>query len=228
MAMIVHDGPVVTRPGWDGTRCRATSEAGFTLAEMLVVTVIIVLTLGITTTALVQTQRNYSAQRERLETAHQARAAVEIMSRLIRMSGNNPYGIAMTPITTGNTDADPFFDWIRVQADWNPADGDLNDPYEDITFTAAGGNLTKFEPSLVADATLGVPPPDTAPVVFAENVAGLDIAYRDTNDNAIANPVASAVPIAFVTLTLTTQNTQQVQDGAALAVTTSVAVRRNE
>ena len=114
-------------------------------------------------------------------------------------------------------DGNGAWDSIRVQADWNPADGDLADPYEDMTFTVVNGQLFKEEP---ADGG--------TPVLFADNVQSLAFAYRDTNNNAIANPVTAAGAIAFVTITVNTRATQFVQDGPALALRTSVAVRRAE
>lgn len=197
-------------------RPAASREAGFTLVELLCVTVIVLITMGMTTAMLMSTQNVYGAQRERAETTHQARAAADTIARLVRMSGNNPFGIAMTPIAAnpdGNTN---LFDSIRVQADWNPADGDVADPYEDMTFTVAGNQLFKTEPT------------DAGPVLFADNVQSVVFAYRDTNNNAIANPVASAGAIAFVTVTINTRSTQMVQDGPPLSLTTSVAVRRTE
>lgn len=191
------------------------AEAGFTLVELLIVTVIVIITMGLTVGTMSSTQRVYVAQRERVETTHQARAASEMIARLTRMSGNNPFGIAMTALNA-DPDGNGAWDSIRIQADWNPADGDVTDPYEDMTFTVAGNQLFKEEPA------------DGAPVLFAENIQGLAFTYRDTNNNAIANPVASAGAIAFVTITVNTRSTAMVQDGPPVALTTSVAVRRTE
>lgn len=191
------------------------ATAGFTLVEMLCGTVIVLVTMGLTASMLMSTQRVYGAQRERVETAQQARAAADTITRLVRMSGNNPFGIAMTPIAA-DPDGNNAWDSIRIQADWNPADGDLGDPYEDMTFTVGANQLFKREPA------------DAAPVLFADNIQSLVFAYRDTNNNAIANPVASAAQIAFVTVTINTRSSQLVQDGAALSLTTSTAVRRAE
>ncbi len=192
------------------------AEAGFTLVELLSVTVIVLITLGMTAAMLTSTQRAYGAQRDRVEATHQARAAADTIARLVRMSGNNPFGMALTPLAA-DPDGNGAWDSIRVQADWNPADGDLADPYEDMTFTVVNGQLFKEEP---ADGG--------TPVLFADNVQSITFAYRDTNNNAIANPVASAGAIAFVTITVNTRATQFVQDGPALALRTSVAVRRAE
>lgn len=189
--------------------------AGFTLVELLVVTVVVLVTMGLAAAAMMSTQRAYGAQRERIETTQQAQAAIEMIARLVRMSGNNPFGIAIVAIDA-DPDGNTAFDSIRIRADWNPADGDLTDPYEDITFTVAGNQLFKEEPA------------DGAPVLFADNIQSLLFAYRDTNNNAIADPVANAAAIAFVTVTANTQSTTLVQDGPPIALTTSVAVRRTE
>lgn len=190
-------------------------ERGFTLIELIITMIIVMATVAITTSALVKTQQNYAAQRERMETANQARAAMDAMTRLIRMSGANPMSIAMTPIAA-DPDANNAYDSIRIQADWNPADGDIADPYENITFSVVNNQLMKREPA------------DAADVLFADNVQSLLFTYQNTNEAAIANPVASAASIAFVTVGLTTRSTAQVQDGPPLVLTSSVAVRRTE
>ncbi len=213
--MALAPRPTSTQPPLAVCTTPSRADAGFTLVELLITTIVVLLTLGITTTAIVATQRNYSAQRERLETANQARAAMDAITRLVRMSGSNPLNIAVTPLRA-DPDFNNVYDSIRIQSDWNPADGVLDDPYEDITFSVAGGQLVKQEPS------------DPGPVVFAENVAGMTFTYRDTNEGAIANAVTFASRIAYVTIQLRTQSTAMVQDGPASWLTSSVAVRRTE
>lgn len=194
---------------------RTARQAGFTLVELLVVTVIVLITMGLTAGTMMSTQRVYGAQRERNETTHQARAATDMIARLARMAGNNPYKIAMMPIHA-DPDGNGAPDSIRIQADWNPPDGALDDPYENVTFTVAGTQMFKQEPT------------DPQPVLFADNIRSVMFSYRDTNNNALTNPVAQAAAIAFVTITVNTRSTQLVQDGPALALSTSVAVRRLE
>lgn len=191
--------------------------AGFTLIELLCVTVILLITMGLTAAMLTSTQRAYGAQRDRVETTLQARAAADMITRLVRMSGNDPFSLNYAPAIFADPDGNAAWDSIRVRADWNPADGDLDDPYEDITFTVVNGQLLKQEPS-----------DGGGPVLFADNIQSVAFAYRDTNNNAIANPVTNAGAIAFVTLTVNTRNTQSVQDGPSVSFATSVAVRRME
>lgn len=207
--------PIGRRPARRGAFGDVRGAAGFTLVELLVVTVVVLVTMGLAAAAMLSTQRAYGAQRERIETTHQAQAAIEMIARLVRMSGNNPFGLALVPLDV-DPDGNGTLDSVRVRADWNPADGDLADPYEDITFTVAGNQLFKQEPA------------DAGPVLFADNIQSLAFAYRDTNNNAIANPAASVGAIAFVTITVNTQATTLVQDGPPIALTTSVAVRRTE
>ena len=213
MAVVPRDGS--TGCIADPSSAPSRRDAGFTLAELLISTIIVLITLGITTTAIVATQRNYAAQRERLETGNQARTAMDAMTRLIRMSGSNPLNMALTPLSV-DPDVNNQYDSIRIQSDWNPADGVLDDPYEDITFSVVGGQLVKQEPG------------DPGPVLFAEHIQGMTFTYRDTNEVPITNAVALASRIAFVTIQLRTQSTALVQDGPASWLTSAVAVRRTE
>ena len=75
------------------------------------------------------------------------------------------------PSIDPDPDDNDVFDSVRVQADWNPRDGDLNDAYEDVLFVVANGMLWKREP---ADAGL---------VSFGDRVQSLTFTY--TNQNGV-------------------------------------------
>ena len=89
-------------------------------------------------------------------------------------------------------DGNGVFDSVRVRADWNPRDGDFDDPYEDVLFVVANGMLWKREPT------------DAALVSFGDSVQSLRFTYTNQNGGPLANPVARPDLIGGVTITIVT------------------------
>lgn len=176
-------------------------EAGLTLVEMLITMVVTLLIVGATVQMIVAVQQSYATQQTRLEARTNARATMDMIARLARTA------TTVDPDPDGNG----VLDSIRLVGDWNPDNG-AADPYEDVTFTTAGGMVRKQEP------TDGVPAP------FADRVASLAFAYRDTNNVVIAAPVAGGA-IAFIDIIVTTT---AFRDGPGVVFRTSSAVRLRE
>lgn len=184
---------------------------GYSLVEMMIVTMFLVVILGVLGGTIIVVQNQYLGQRQLMEAQNNARVALDTMLRLIRMAGGNPEELtfeAIDPDPDGNT----VLDSIQVLSDWNPGDGDLNDRYEDMTFTVSGGTLFKEEPS------------DGSPVAFVDNVQSLTFTYRDSSNSAVADPIATPEQIAFVDIELRTQ----VPDMPDMVFTSSAAVRERE
>jgi type II secretory pathway pseudopilin PulG len=107
-------------------------EAGFSLMELLVVCVIMVIILGIITTVVSGLQTNYHKRRIATQQINDGAAALDLLTRIVRVAGANTTSQALTP--TGNNQ-------LRVRADWNPVDGALSGQYEDVTFFVSGNSL---------------------------------------------------------------------------------------
>lgn len=181
----------------------ALDERGFSLVETLVVTVVLVIALGISTSLFVEGNRTYEGQRSYDEARSNSTAALDMTVRLLRSA------TLIVPDPDGNLATDS----IRVVSDWNPQDGDTLDPYEDVTFTTAGGTLFKQEPA------------DAGPVAYADRVASIAFAYRNPAGLAIATPwTVNQRQLALVTVTV--QSTPI--NGVQVAMTSSASVRRTE
>lgn len=119
-----------------------TNERGFTLAEILIASMITMLILGGAVALTSQVQLSYRKQIEDAAAEQEGRYALEWVSRLIRAAGNNPYALPtnpgdMSPCPSGvpgNTpyswlvidpDGDGVNNDIRIQTDSNPPDGQL-------------------------------------------------------------------------------------------------------
>jgi prepilin-type N-terminal cleavage/methylation domain-containing protein len=188
-------------------------DAGFSLAEVLVATVVSLIGLGIVTDIFVQSDAVYATQRQYLEARTDAAGALDMIVRLVRQGGelsaaNPALGVNVDP--DGNNAADS----IRVVADWNPRNGAVTDAYEDVTFTVAGGILFKQEPA------------DGAPVPFAEQVNALTFTYRTPDGLLLTTPwTANKRNLAHVTVSL--QSTP-VNGSPGRTFTSSASIRRRE
>lgn len=126
-------------------------QRGFTLAELMVATLITMLVLGGAVAMTSQVQRSFRGQIEDSAGEQEGRYALEWVSRLIRAAGNNPHELPKMndngtpadatddfPILANCPVADTAYSWvvmnpdgvngnddIRLQADSNPPDGIL-------------------------------------------------------------------------------------------------------
>lgn len=184
---------------------------GFSLLELLISSVVLIMILGMIAAVAQSVQQSYARQRPRMEAVNDATAAMDTIIRVIRMAGSNPNNIANFPSTTTPAIV-PSANSIRLRADWNPADGALNDPYEDIEFTVSNGVLFKQERSLATA--------DAAPVAFLPRIESLTLTYYDINNNVTTsgNAVAS-VNVVLITGT---------PDGSPMTFSSSASVRRLE
>jgi type II secretory pathway pseudopilin PulG len=180
------------------------NDAGFTLLELLLTSGVVLVTLGIVSQIIVQSGSAYRAQEARLEARQQAASALDMIGRLVRQART------ITPDPDGNG----IMDSIQIVADWNPRDGDNNDPYETITFTNSNGVILKREPT------------DAAPVPFADRVVSMRFAYRTPAGVTLINPTTvSPTQLGYITIVL---QGVPVAGQAGTTYTTSVSVRRTE
>src|SRR5688500_5255442 len=66
-----------------------SGEAGFSLIELMVVCVVLVIILGVIVSIITNTQSSYAASQQRTEAINDASAAMDTLSRLLRNAGNN-------------------------------------------------------------------------------------------------------------------------------------------
>jgi prepilin-type N-terminal cleavage/methylation domain-containing protein len=192
------------------------SETGFSLIELLIVSVILVIILGIVGGIVVNVQRSYTRQRTRAELINDTTAALDIMIRLVRMAGNNPNNISTFQAIDPGAPSGGIYNTIRIRSDWRGStmssvpDGDLSDPFEDTRFFVQNNKLMKQETT------------DSAPVEFLDNVSSLQFVYFDTNNAMIVNPNANPDAISRIEITITAQ----FPDSAMMIFSSSAYVRQ--
>jgi type II secretory pathway pseudopilin PulG len=175
-------------------------QAGFSLIELLIVSVILMFIIGIISGIVTSAQFSYTRQRQRTESLNDATAALDTLTRLIRMAGNNPLNIGgLQAIDPGTADGG-VYRTIRIRSDWRGStmssmpDGDISDPFEDIKFFVQNNKLMKREPS------------DASDVEYLDNVLSLQFVYFDTNNALIINPAANSAAITRIEITVITQS----------------------
>ena len=187
-------------------------QRGFTIAELLVSTVVSMLVVGGAVAVTSQVQSGYRRQMEEVVAEQEGRYALDWVSKLIRSAGNNPYNILTgdcpAAATTFNglivdPNGDTFHSDIRLQTDSNPPDrllggalNNCNQPNEDVTvsFDAATRSITFLDNNLGGTATIR-----TEPVITA-----LEFIYRDASRNVLVNPIAPA-QVMYVETRITVQ-----------------------
>ena len=192
------------------------SERGLTLVELLVTSLVMITVLGITTGLLVNASTMFTQQRTALEGRNSGAASLDMLTRLLRqsacVSATNVYCSSITPDPDGNG----IFDSVRVQADWNPRNGLLTDPYEDVFFTVAAdvtGRMVLWKRE----------PADAALVAFGDGVLSLRFVYTNQNGGALPNVVARPDLIGGVAMTVVTEAARGLP---AVTTTTAISLRR--
>jgi type IV pilus assembly protein PilW len=142
-------------------------SGGFTLTELMVSMAIgMVVLAGVTTTFMSQT-RIYNAQEQVNEMEQNARGALDLIAREIKMAGFKPAGGTFAGIAY-NTNA------LRIQADLVGNDGLTTGTNEDITYTYDNANKRIRRAASGSTETV------------AENIDSFDFAYLDSNGNNTA------------------------------------------
>jgi prepilin-type N-terminal cleavage/methylation domain-containing protein len=176
------------------------NDRGFTLAEVMVATMVTTLVLGGAVMLTTRVQESFKRQIEDSAGEQEGRYALDWISRLIRAAGNNPYAL---PLAVGGTaacpeagtpyswvlmdpDADGINDDIRLQTDSNPPDGILggaacDQANEDVTvsYDPDTSSITFLDNNLGGGATVRT---DAV-------IDGLRFVFRDVDHVATGNPL---------------------------------------
>lgn len=108
------------------------NEEGFSMVELVIVCVILVIILGMIALVVNGLQGNYNQRRARAEQLNDGTAAIDLLTRVIRVAGANTTSQALTPTGTSQ---------LRIRADWNPVDSAFNGQYEDTSFYVSNNSM---------------------------------------------------------------------------------------
>jgi prepilin-type N-terminal cleavage/methylation domain-containing protein len=115
---------------------------GFTLVEvMIALTMLAIIMAGVVST-MVSMQRGYIRQREVARSEDALRVGELTITRILQTAASNPLNISATAANPPRIDPlSAPFDTLRVVADFNPVDGDVNDLLEDMMVYALNDTL---------------------------------------------------------------------------------------
>lgn len=102
-------------------------ERGFTLIELLISMALALIVITSLSSAFISQRKTYAVQEQITAMTQDARAALDMISREVRMAGYDPTGASIVGIPYSATQ-------LEVRADLN-GDGDTSDTHEDITYT---------------------------------------------------------------------------------------------
>jgi len=139
---------------------------GFTLVEVLIAMAIGGLLLGAVISTFLMQSKSYDVQEQMTEVVQTARAAMDMISREVRMAGYDPTGAGFDGIPYHVAQLQLLAD-LRGANATDPPDGDTNDPNENIIYAYDGKNLQ------IDRNTGGGNQP------FAENIEAFSFAYLD-------------------------------------------------
>jgi len=109
-------------------------ESGFTLVELLIsMTIGLIILAALSSTFLMQ-RKIYDVQEQIVEMVQTARAAMDMMTREIRMAGYDPTGAGFDGITYDADQLEIKADMYETNNTGNP-DGDTDDSNEHIKYT---------------------------------------------------------------------------------------------
>ena len=117
------------------------ARAGFTLTELMISITLLAVVMGGITGTVLSMQRGYIRQREVARTEDALRVAEMTITRILQAAGSNPLNMTGAGAPRIAPDLLAPFDTVRVVADYNPVDGDVADPLEDMQVWVAGDTL---------------------------------------------------------------------------------------
>jgi prepilin-type N-terminal cleavage/methylation domain-containing protein len=122
---------------------RGLGTGGFTLIELLISLGLLSVVLGSVVAVMVSMQRGYIRQRDAAKAEDALRVAETTLLTIFRSAEANPRGMTgpLAPRILANPLSHATFDNVRVVSDFNPADGDVADPVEDVLISISNDTL---------------------------------------------------------------------------------------
>ncbi len=165
----------------------ANSQSGFSLVELLIGMVIVLIILGFVASMINGIQREFNRQLPRMEALNNAEMTIDTIVRNVRMAGaQSPSctaAFSITPLTPSASAGGGVYNALRVQADWNPPDCSLGGVDENVTFSVKNGIF-------YIDAAQAEP--------FTEGIAAIRFKFYDETNTLLTDAVANAVKIKYV------------------------------
>jgi len=159
-------------------------ERGFTLIELLIAMAIGLVVITSISSAFISQRKTYAIQEQIAEMTQNARAAMDMISREVKMAGYDPTGAGIVGVPYSATQ-------LEVRADLN-GDGDTSDTHENIIYTYDSANKQ-------IDRNTG-----GGAQAFAEGIESFTFQYNDSTGNA----TTTAADIRQIEITISARTSQ--------------------
>jgi prepilin-type N-terminal cleavage/methylation domain-containing protein len=167
---------------------QAVKSAGFTLIEVMMCVAIISVVFGTIYRSFDIFNRSCTTENVKAGVQQKTRIGIDLMARDIRLAGLDPLGSADAGFISGGTNTSS----IQFSADHN-YDGDLDDPFENITYALNGDILEQT-------SDLGSGP---VAATLLDHVTDLTFTYLDATDTPLVAPIqVSEIRTVLISLTL--------------------------
>ncbi len=170
-------------------------ERGFTLIELLIAMVIALVVLTSISSAFISQRKTYAVQEQITAMTQDARAALDMISREVKMAGYDPTDPGIFGIPSGIFGIPYSTTQLEIRADLN-GDGDTSDANENIIYTYDG---TDFE---INRNTGGGDQP------FAENIQSFAFKYFQSDGTTEVTAAANEGNIRQIEITITAQTSE--------------------
>jgi hypothetical protein len=197
-------------------------QAGYTLAELLVVGAVLALIMSGMLSLLMTGSQTWLVGSDRAEAQQSTRLVLSRMAEEIRMAGWDPKGSAGFPVIQALPPGQTGF---VISNDWS-ANGTIETAApvpvngvnrgEQITYDVVGTTLRRRER-----------PVDAAAVAITDSIASITFRYRNADDDELsgAHQVGVAAGIRTVEITVTTNADQTGSSANNVAVTSTIRAR---
>jgi prepilin-type N-terminal cleavage/methylation domain-containing protein len=197
-------------------------QAGYTLAEMLVVAAVLALVMSGMLSLLMTGSQTWLAGSNRAEAQQSTRLIVSRMAEEVRMGGWDPKATSSFPsiqaLPPGQTGFVISNDWSANGTIETAAPVIVNGQNrgEQITYDVVSNTLRRRER-----------PVDGSPVDITSAIASITFTYRDADDNVVPTPhvTANAQSIRTVEVTVTTIPDQAGSSTSGAFVTSTIRAR---
>ena len=117
----------------DSSARASVPSGGFSTLGMIISLVLLGLFLSPLLGTVISAQRGFVTTQERARATGNMRYGHLALTRIMRVAGSSPSTTSVQAIDP-DPDGNGNFDDVRLRADYNPPDGDTNDPGEDFTY----------------------------------------------------------------------------------------------
>jgi type II secretory pathway pseudopilin PulG len=189
----------------------SSSSRGFTLAEVLINSVVLLLIMAGIMVVMSQSQRSYSRQYQLMKASRVARMSMHQIQSFLRQAGNDPSGIGLVPVTRDNANQLTIRSDVTgsigtgITATGEP-DGTLDNLYEQVTISYVPVN-----DQLVITTSAG-----GTPQILANDIVELQWTFYDLSGTP--NPAADA-DIARVAIRMAVETETDLETGTVNTLT---------